>query len=150
MANEPAPNHYIVRTRGLPYEATKNEVIQFLSGCCVKNDKDGVHMLVSPDGRPTGEALVELETQQDFENALKHDRQNMGRRYIEVMAISKEQMDTELSRQPGTVSLLVHSRTLQHERPWHLKNASDCPGYMVSSKTSRFPWELGTVCHLLS
>ena len=55
---------------------------------------------------------MELETQQDFENALKHDRQNMGRRYIEVMAISKEQMDTELSRQPGTVSLLVHSGTL--------------------------------------
>lgn len=68
-------------------------------------------MLVSPDGRPTGEALVELESQQDFENALKHDRQNMGRRYIEVMSISKEQMDVELSRQPGTVSLLVHSGT---------------------------------------
>ena len=111
MTNEPASSHFIVRTRGLPYEATKNEVIQFLSGCCVKNDKDGVHMLVSPDGRPTGEALVELETQQDFENALKHDRQNMGRRYIEVMSISKEQMDVELSRQPGTVSLLVHSGT---------------------------------------
>ena len=146
MANEPAPNHYIVRTRGLPYEATKNEVIQFLSGCCVKNDKDGVHMLVSPDGRPTGEALVELETQQDFENALKHDRQNMGRRYIEVMAISKEQMDTELSRQPGTVSLLVHSETLQHEPGTYFQIARL---YGVLENVS-LPRELGTVCHLLS
>ena len=107
MPAETAPPSFIVRTRGLPYEATKNEVMQFLSDCKVKNEKDGVHMLVGPDGRPTGEALVELETQQDVDSAMKHDHQNLGRRYVEVMSISKEQMDMELSRQPGTVSSLI-------------------------------------------
>lgn len=64
-------------------------------------------MLVGPDGRPTGEALVELETQQDLDSAMKHDHQNLGRRYVEVMSITKEQMEMELSRQPGTVSSLI-------------------------------------------
>ena len=107
MPAETAPSSFIVRTRGLPYEATKNEVVQFLSDCKVKNEKDGVHMLVGPDGRPTGEALVELETQQDYDRAMKHDHQNLGRRYVEVMSITKEQMEMELSRQPGTVSSLI-------------------------------------------
>ena len=96
--------HFAVRTRGLPYEATKNEIIQFLSQCNIKNGQDGVHILVAVDGRPTGEAIVELESQVDVENALKCHNQNMGRRYIEVISVSREEMNWELSRQPGAVS----------------------------------------------
>lgn len=91
----------MVKTRGLPYEATKNEIVQFLSGCNIRGDKDGVHILVGPDGRPSGEAIIDLMGQVDIDNALKHHNENMGRRYIELMRMTKDEAEWELSRQPG-------------------------------------------------
>ena len=35
------------------------------------------------EGRPSGEAFVEMSTDEDVANALKKDRQNMGKRYVE-------------------------------------------------------------------
>ncbi len=96
--------HFAVKTRGLPYEATKNEIIQFLESCKIRNGQEGVHILVAVDGRPNGEAIVELESRMDVDNALKCHNRNMGRRYVEVSEISREEMNWELSRQPGVVS----------------------------------------------
>ncbi len=93
-----------MKTRGLPYEATKNEIIQFLEECNTRNGQDGVHILVAVDGRPNGEAIVELQSRVDVDNALKCHNKNMGRRYVEVSEISREEMNWELSRQPGVVS----------------------------------------------
>ena len=98
---------FAVKTHGLPYEATKNEIVQFLSNCNVLNGKDGVHILHGPDGRPSGDAIVELETAEDVELALKHHGENMGRRYVEVSQMTAQQVDWELGRQSGAVSLLV-------------------------------------------
>ena len=38
---------------------------------------------MSPLGRPSGEAYIELVTQEDVAKALKKDREHMGHRYIE-------------------------------------------------------------------
>ena len=38
---------------------------------------------MSPLGRPSGEAYIELETPEDAAKALKKDHQHMGHRYIE-------------------------------------------------------------------
>ncbi len=38
---------------------------------------------MSREGRPSGEAFVELETEEDLEKALQKDKQHMGHRYIE-------------------------------------------------------------------
>ena len=96
---------YAVRARGLPYEATKNEIAQFLSLSNIRDEKNGIHILVGPDGRPTGEAIVELVSQVDIDNALRCHNKNMGRRYIEVMTITQTEMDWELNKQPGAVSI---------------------------------------------
>jgi hypothetical protein len=40
----------------------------------------------------------------DMVNALNHDRQHMGSRYIEVMYISQEQYTEAIKAQPGSVS----------------------------------------------
>lgn len=37
----------------------------------------------SKEGRPSGEAFIELKTADDFKNALSKDRKYMGHRYIE-------------------------------------------------------------------
>ena len=45
--------------------------------------KDDIHMTLTREGRPSGEAYIELGSEEDVEKALKKDRQNMGKRYIE-------------------------------------------------------------------
>lgn len=40
-------------------------------------------MTMSREGRPSGEAYVEMETEDDIDLACKKDREHMGHRYIE-------------------------------------------------------------------
>lgn len=47
------------------------------------NGPDGVHMTLSREGRPSGEAYIELVEQDDIAKAEKKHNQHMGRRYIE-------------------------------------------------------------------
>nr|CAD7440940.1 unnamed protein product [Timema bartmani] len=51
--------------------------------CKIKDGKLGIHMTMSAEGRPSGEAYVEFDSEEDIENALKKDLQRMGHRYIE-------------------------------------------------------------------
>jgi heterogeneous nuclear ribonucleoprotein F/H len=51
--------------------------------CSIKDGKLGIHMTMSREGRPSGEAYVEMETDEDIEKACKKDRDHMGHRYIE-------------------------------------------------------------------
>lgn len=44
---------------------------------------NGVCFTYSKEGRPSGEAFIELNTAEDFKNALAKDRKYMGHRYIE-------------------------------------------------------------------
>ena len=44
---------------------------------------NGVCFTYSKDGRPSGEAFVELETEEDLKIAVKKDRETMGHRYVE-------------------------------------------------------------------
>lgn len=74
----------MVRLRGLPYDATENDVAAFFSGL------DVVDVVMLWRGqRPTGEAFVLLPNAVQAEFALQRSRQNMGRRYIEVFASKK-------------------------------------------------------------
>lgn len=57
--------------------------LNFLAECKIKDGKDGIHLTMSPLGRPSGEAYIELETAEDAAKALKKDHQHMGHRYIE-------------------------------------------------------------------
>jgi len=69
-----------VRIRGLPFEATMEDVIMFFQGLVVLD----VVLAVRGDGRGSGEAFVVFSNPMDCQMALQRDRQNMGRRYIEV------------------------------------------------------------------
>lgn len=55
----------------------------FSEGIDVKSGRAGIHILLSREGRPSGEAYVEVETEEDAENAAKKDREHIGERYIE-------------------------------------------------------------------
>lgn len=74
---------YVVKMRGLPWSTTDEEILKFFNNCKVKNGKEGVHIIMTREGRPSGEAYVEMETDEDIEEALKKDREYMGSRYME-------------------------------------------------------------------
>lgn len=42
-----------------------------------------VHVTLTREGRPSGEAYIEMASEEDLEKAVKKDRQNMGKRYVE-------------------------------------------------------------------
>ena len=53
------------------------------SDCDIVGKVNGVCFTFSKEGRPSGEAFVELKNPEDFKNAIAKDRKYMGHRYIE-------------------------------------------------------------------
>lgn len=55
------------------------------SGCKIANNGTAIHFTYTREGRPSGEAFVELESEEDLKIAVKKDRESMGHRYVEGM-----------------------------------------------------------------
>lgn len=53
----------------------------------VNNGGGGIHFTYTREGRPSGEAFVEMETEEDLKIAVKKDRETMGHRYVEGVYI---------------------------------------------------------------
>ena len=74
---------FVIRVRGLPWSATTEEIASFFGECEIKGGQEGIHMTMTREGRPSGEAYIEMESDEDCEKAVKKDRQHMGKRYVE-------------------------------------------------------------------
>jgi hypothetical protein len=48
-------------------------------------------MVKTSENRASGEAYVEFQTREDFENALKKDRETLGKRYVECKEFIKKE-----------------------------------------------------------
>ena len=55
----------------------------YVSDCNVVGGKGGIHFTYVRDGRPSGEAYIELSSEEDLNKALSKDKASMGKRYIE-------------------------------------------------------------------
>lgn len=55
-------------------------------------------MTLSPQGRPSGEAYIELDSEDEVEKAIKKHKKTMGSRYIEVFQSNKAEVDWILRR----------------------------------------------------
>ncbi|MEE6488157.1 hypothetical protein FKM82_015147 [Ascaphus truei] len=86
-------DEYIVRVRGLPWSCTREEVLEFFSECPIADGLGGIHLATSKEGRPSGEAFVILETEEDLKKALEKDRKYMGHRYLEVFKSNNTEME---------------------------------------------------------
>ncbi|KAI1303701.1 Heterogeneous nuclear ribonucleoprotein F [Halotydeus destructor] len=87
------PNETVVRIRGLPWQATKEEVLNFFSDCKIKGGDKGIHIVLSREGRPSGEAYIEMDNHEDFTKAVEYHRKTMGSRYIEVFPSNQSELD---------------------------------------------------------
>jgi heterogeneous nuclear ribonucleoprotein F/H len=86
----------VIRLRGLPWEATPENIVEFFKDIKVKNGTEGVHFKMQRDGRASGEAFVELETSDDRDASLALNGQYIGKRYIEVYDSSYPMMEREI------------------------------------------------------
>lgn len=71
---------YVVKLRGLPWSATKEDILDFFSECRIHKGRDGIHLVTTPEGRSSGEAFVELPPKEDINNFIKKDKEAMGPR----------------------------------------------------------------------
>ena len=82
MTEEDA-NHFVIRCRGLPWSTTVDEITNFFSNCQFLDGSESVHLTLTREGRPSGEAYIELASEEDMNKAIEKDKQHMGKRYIE-------------------------------------------------------------------
>ncbi|KAJ8531431.1 hypothetical protein K7X08_026865 [Anisodus acutangulus] len=75
----------VVRLRGLPFNCSEIDIYKFFAGLDIVDI-----FLVNKDGRFFGEAFVVFAGLLQVDYALQRDRQNTGRRYVEVFSCKKE------------------------------------------------------------
>ncbi|XP_066447136.1 heterogeneous nuclear ribonucleoprotein H-like isoform X2 [Eleutherodactylus coqui] len=84
---------YVVKIRGLPWSCTVEEIENFFADSKILNGSCGVHFIYTRESRPSGEAFVEFEGEEDLNLGLKKDRETMGHRYVEVFKSNSVEMD---------------------------------------------------------
>jgi len=84
-----------VKARGLPWEATPQDIVDFFCDSSVVGGTAGVTIIKNFDGRASGNCFVEMECEGDVEAAIAKDREKIGRRYIEVFEASLAEVEAE-------------------------------------------------------
>ncbi|CAL8328356.1 unnamed protein product [Arctogadus glacialis] len=97
LESETAKNEvYIVHAKGLPWACTAEDVLQFFSECRIRDGVKGIHLTLNRQGKPNGQAFVEMEHEEDVSKALEKHRQYLGMRYVEVYEVSDGEAETIL------------------------------------------------------
>ncbi|KRY23465.1 Heterogeneous nuclear ribonucleoprotein F, partial [Trichinella patagoniensis] len=107
---------HVVRVRGLPWSSKEEDIRKFFHDC---SDIIGIHFTYSKEGRPSGEAYLEFGSADDVDKALRHHREHMGQRYIEVFMSKRSEMEYVLQRSGkpfglGTMENVVRLRGLPY------------------------------------
>merc|ERR1712106_1257095 len=79
-----------IKLSGLPWKATENEIVEFLTGCEIVGN---VVIIKNEAGRPSGDAVVKLVSQVDLAKAMKRNKENLHDRYIVVEETDSEAYD---------------------------------------------------------
>lgn len=93
---ESAEHTGILRLRGLPFSASKDDIMDFFKDFVLA--EEAIHIIMNSEGRPSGEAYVEFANAEDSKAAMSKDRMTLGSRYIELFPSSPEDLDEAISR----------------------------------------------------
>jgi len=93
---------YVARLRGLPWDCTKEQIEEFLSGINLEE----CHIIFNPDGRASGEGIVEVESEEDLKQVLAKNKETIGSRWIEVRKSTPSDIDWALQRL-GTMGIMA-------------------------------------------
>ena len=70
---------YCVKMSGVPFRATEQELRDFFRGAA---DPVRIKVILNRDGRPSGDALAEFDSDEAVNKAMSKDRDCMGSRYV--------------------------------------------------------------------
>ena len=92
VAGTPLPSTIMdcVQLRGLPYSASKTQVLEFFAGLSL--GEGGIHFIYDGSGRPTGNGYVHFGAVEDAIKATEKHKHHMGNRYIEVFRCPRIEM----------------------------------------------------------
>jgi len=113
----------IIRMRGLPYDCSAKQVIDFFhagdDACKVLEEENGVLFVKKPDGRATGDAFVLFNDEGDGEKALQKHKEIIGSRYIELFRSTTAEVQQVLNRstEPAKHNNVPHTAPLIHTLP---------------------------------
>ncbi|XP_029464455.1 epithelial splicing regulatory protein 2 isoform X2 [Rhinatrema bivittatum] len=83
-----------VRLRGLPYTAAIDDILDFMGDSTVDIKPHGVHMVLNQQGRPSGDAFIQMKSSdRAYLVAQKCHKKMMKDRYVEVFQCSGEEMN---------------------------------------------------------
>ncbi|GAA0144180.1 RNA splicing factor [Lithospermum erythrorhizon] len=86
----------VLRMRGLPFSATKEDIVDFFKDFVLAEEK--IHITTDSIGRPTGEAYVEFANAEDSKAAMANDRMTLGSRYIELFPSAPDELTEAVSK----------------------------------------------------
>ncbi|XP_028269429.1 G-rich sequence factor 1 [Parambassis ranga] len=87
---------YIVQVKGIPWSCTAPDLLQFFSECRIRDGANGIHLTMDKLGRPSGQAFIEMEHEEDVSKALEKHRQYLGPRYVEVFEVTNSDAEVIL------------------------------------------------------
>jgi hypothetical protein len=120
----------VVKMRGLPYKATRNDILDFFSGLSVP--LNGVHLMFNEREQPTGEAYVELASADDRVRAMTKNQQRIGGRYIELFRVGRAEMLADMRYGPQSAVKRAAERgdaPKKDVKPAEKPNAPPAPAY---------------------
>jgi len=87
-----------IQLRGLVWSATVEDIKKFLHDCKVKK----VVIKKNEQGRPTGDAFVQLDSEGDVDKAKSHNREYLGKRFVIIEEIYQSQFIKETEEMKDT------------------------------------------------
>jgi len=104
---------FVARLRGLPWSCTKEEIEEFFSGI----ELEECHIIFNPDGRPSGDGIVEVGSEEDLKEVLAKNKENIGSRYIEIRKSTASDIDWALQRLGTSGVMALRGGGLEIENP---------------------------------
>merc|ERR1712091_198462 len=95
----------VLKLRGLPFEATKENIIEWFGDAAVQPpvelSAENVLICQNFSGRPSGVAYARFSSAEEAQAAAAMDRKMFGRRYVELFPAQPEDFERELAKEQG-------------------------------------------------
>lgn len=95
-AKENAEHTGILRLRGLPFSADRDDILDFFKGTVLT--EDSIYFMVNSEGKVNGEAYVKFESAEDSKAAMVEDGTCLGSRYIELFPATFDEWEEAVSK----------------------------------------------------
>ena len=108
-----------VKLGGLPWKATKSDIASFLKDCNILGYLEGITIVMNEYQKPSGDAFVELETENDLKTALTYNKKCLFGRFVTVdVAITNNKHKTKLSNECISAKIYSSMKIKLGGLPW--------------------------------